>query len=83
MLAYVAKRILFTMPIMLGVAIVCFMLVHLAPSDPLVSVLPPDASEATKKQLMALYGFDQPYHTQFLRWLSRDTVHMLPFDAFH
>ena len=71
MLVYILKRILFTMPIMLGVAIVCFMLVHLAPGDPLVSVLPPDASEDTKKQLMILYGFDQPYHTQFLRWLSR------------
>ena len=55
MLAYILKRILFTMPIMLGVALVCFMLVHLAPGDPLGSVLPPDASETIRQQLMVLY----------------------------
>jgi len=71
MLIYVARRIVYTMPIMLGVAFVCFLLVHMAPGDPLVSVLPPDASEDLKKQMMALYGFDRPYHEQFLRWLGR------------
>ncbi|HRD75541.1 MAG TPA: ABC transporter permease [Hyphomicrobiaceae bacterium] len=71
MLVYLAKRIVFTLPIMLGVAIVCFLLVHLAPGDPLVSVLPPDASEALKQQMMALYGFDRPLVEQFGRWLGR------------
>jgi peptide/nickel transport system permease protein len=71
MLLFIAKRILYTLPIMLGVAIVCFMLVHLAPGDPLVSVLPPDASETLKAQLMGLYGFDRPYYEQFLKWLGR------------
>ena len=74
MLAYIAKRILLTLPIMLGVAIVCFFLVHLAPGDPLVSVLPPDASETLKNQLMALYGFDRSYVEQFGRWLGRALV---------
>ncbi len=56
---------------MLGVAVVCFALVHLAPGDPLVSVLPPDATQDVKQQMMALYGFDRPYHEQFGRWLAR------------
>ncbi len=71
MLIYIAKRIVYALPIMLGVALVCFTLVHLAPGDPLVSVLPPDASETLKQQLMALYGFDRPYPEQFLKWLGR------------
>ncbi|MCX7960160.1 MAG: ABC transporter permease [Burkholderiales bacterium] len=71
MLYYIAKRIAYMVPIMLGVALVCFALVHLAPGDPLVSVLPPDASQAVKEQMMALYGFDRPYHEQFARWLAR------------
>jgi peptide/nickel transport system permease protein len=74
MLTYIAKRIIYTLPIMLGVAIVCFMLVHLAPGDPLVSILPPDASESLQKQLMALYGFDRPYYEQFFKWLGRTLV---------
>ena len=71
MLVFVCKRLIYTLPIMLGVALVCFMLVHLAPGDPLVSVLPPDASENLKRQLMALYGFDRPYWEQFFKWLGR------------
>jgi peptide/nickel transport system permease protein len=71
MLTYIVKRLLYSLPIMLGVSIVCFMLVHMAPSDPLVSVLPPDASDDLKKQLMALYGFDRPYVEQFVKWLAR------------
>ena len=71
MLIYILKRIVYTLPIMLGVTLVCFALVHLAPGDPLVSVLPPDASQAMKQQMMALYGFDRPYYEQFLRWLWR------------
>src|ERR1700733_13366903 len=71
MLIYILKRVVYTLPIMLGVTIVCFALVHLAPGDPLVSVLPPDASESMKQQLMSLYGFDRPYYEQFLLWLWR------------
>jgi peptide/nickel transport system permease protein len=71
MLIYIAKRILYTLPIMLGVAFVCFLLVHMAPGDPLVSVLPPDASDSLKNQMMALYGFDRPYYEQFFKWLGR------------
>jgi len=71
MITYIAKRVVYTLPIMLGVAFVCFLLVHMAPGDPLVSVLPPDASEQLKQQMVVLYGFDRPYHEQFLRWLAR------------
>ncbi|MEZ0302596.1 MAG: ABC transporter permease [Hyphomicrobiaceae bacterium] len=71
MLIFICKRLVYTIPIMLGVAVVCFMLVHLAPGDPLVSVLPPDASENLKQQLMTLYGFDRPYWEQFFKWLGR------------
>jgi peptide/nickel transport system permease protein len=74
MLTYIAKRVIYTLPIMLGVAIVCFLLVHLAPGDPLVSVLPPDASEQLRQQMLVLYGFDRPYYEQFFKWLSRALV---------
>jgi peptide/nickel transport system permease protein len=71
MLAYLVRRILYTMPIVLGVALVCFMLVHLSPGDPLVSVLPADASVDLQNQLRTLYGFDRPYYVQFFSWIWR------------
>lgn len=71
MLATLARRIAYTIPILLGVSLVCFALVHIAPGDPLVSVLPPDASVDLQKMLIALYGFDRSYPEQFGIWLWR------------
>jgi peptide/nickel transport system permease protein len=71
MAIYLLKRIVYTIPIVVGVAVVCFILVHIAPGSPLDSVLPPDASKDLKDQLMALYGFDRSYIEQFLRWSWR------------
>ena len=46
MWAYTAQRILYAVPIALGVTVVCFALVYLAPGDPVQMLLPPDASQA-------------------------------------
>jgi peptide/nickel transport system permease protein len=71
MLSFLLRRILYTLPIMLGVALVCFALVHLAPGDPLVSILPPDASQELQAKLMELYGFNRSYPEQFASWVWR------------
>ncbi|MDH1702416.1 ABC transporter permease [Comamonas terrigena] len=71
MLAYLLRRVLYTLPIMLGVALLCFALVHLAPGDPLVSVLPADASAELQAQMRELYGFNRPLPEQFARWVWR------------
>ena len=69
MLAYVAKRLVLVAPVVLAVALVCFLLVHIAPGDPLVSVLPPDASAELADQMRRAYGFDRPLPVQFAMWL--------------
>lgn len=71
MIRTLVHRVGYAIPIMLGVALLCFMLVHLAPGDPLVSILPPDASADLQKQIMQLYGFDRSYPEQFASWLWR------------
>jgi len=71
MLQFLIRRVLYTLPIMLGVALVCFALVHLAPGDPLVSILPPDASQQMQQDLRKLYGFDRSYPEQFASWVWR------------
>jgi peptide/nickel transport system permease protein len=68
---YVLRRVVLALPIMLGVAVVCFALVHLAPGDPLVSVLPPDASSEMQEQLRELYGFNRSLPEQFGSWVWR------------
>ena len=68
---YLLRRVVYALPIMLGVAFLCFMLVHIAPGDPLVSILPPDASAELQRQLMELYGFNRPLPVQFASWVWR------------
>jgi peptide/nickel transport system permease protein len=74
MLQYLLRRVAYTLPIMLGVSVVCFALVHIAPGDPLISVLPPDATAEVRDQIAGMYGFDKSYPEQFLRWLTRAAV---------
>jgi len=71
MTLFLLRRLLYALPIVVGVSFVCFALVHIAPGDPLLSVLPPDATDAVRAQMMAAYGFDRPYWEQFLRWCWR------------
>jgi peptide/nickel transport system permease protein len=71
MWAYAARRILYAVPIAIGVTVICFGLVFLAPGDPMVNLLPPDASPADAAYLRKLYGFDQPVPIQYAKWLLR------------
>lgn len=69
MLAYVARRIVYVVPVVISVALVCFLLVHITPGDPLVAILPADASQELANQLRNAYGFDRPLPVQFGLWL--------------
>ena len=71
MLLYIVKRILYVLPVALGVSLVCFMLVHIAPGDPLTAMLPADASAETQQEMRAVYGFDKPLPVQYGLWLGR------------
>ena len=68
-LLYIARRIVYVIPIVISVALVCFMLVHITPGDPLVAILPADASQELANQLRVAYGFDRPLPVQFGLWL--------------
>lgn len=71
MLIYVARRLLYTLPIAVGVSLVCFSLIHLAPGDPLSAVLPENASPQLIADVRAAYGFDKPLPIQYLFWLGK------------
>jgi peptide/nickel transport system permease protein len=71
MFAYIARRILYVVPIALGVTIIIFGLVHIAPGDPLNAVVPPDAPKETVELLIVAYGFDKPIPVQYFLWLTR------------
>lgn len=69
MLLYTLKRLLYATPVAFGVSVVCFLLVHLAPGDPLSAILPVDATQSMIDEMRAAYGFDKPLPIQYLIWL--------------
>lgn len=68
---YALRRLILTIPILLGVTVICFALVQLAPGDPVQSLVRPDATPEQIQSLRAFYGLDQPLVVQYFLWLWR------------
>ncbi len=71
MFTYLIRRILYVVPIGLGVTVLVFALVHIAPGDPISAIVPPDAPEEMVQELRKAYGFDRPLPIQYATWLGR------------
>jgi peptide/nickel transport system permease protein len=69
--AYLVRRVLAVIPVMVVVVTVVFLLIHLIPGDPASAMLGPDATpaqiEATRRQL----GVDRPVYEQLLKFYGR------------
>lgn len=73
LIAYTGKKMLWMLFVLLGITIVSFVVIHLAPGSPtdLQTTLNPMASEVTRQRLEAIYGINRPLHIQYIDWLSR------------
>ena len=71
MLFYILRRLIYTVPIALGVSLICFALVHIGPGDPLSTLLPEDAPQEVVDRLKAEYGLDKPLVLQYVIWLGK------------
>jgi peptide/nickel transport system permease protein len=69
MLAYAARRVLATIPVMLLVALFVFSLLYLAPGDPAAVIAGEQASAADIERVRASLGLDQPFVVRFADWL--------------
>jgi len=70
MTRYVVQRVLSLIPVLIGVTLLVFLIMQLAPGDPVKIMLGPHASEEAVTQLRRDMGLDQPMHIQYLRWLG-------------
>ena len=71
MFIYILKRVLYAIPIALSVTVVSFVLVYLAPGDPLNAIAPADAPADVIAALKSAYGLDRPVPVQYGMWLLR------------
>jgi peptide/nickel transport system permease protein len=74
MFAYTLRRLLLAVPLLLGITFISFMVIHLAPGDP-IEVQTGDMTERNireaYKALREMYGLDKPLHVQYFNWLTR------------
>ncbi|MEI7495089.1 MAG: ABC transporter permease [Betaproteobacteria bacterium] len=71
MWVYILKRLLYALPIALSVTVISFMLVYLAPGDPLNAIAPADAPAEVIEALKSAYGLDKPVPVQYGLWVWR------------
>jgi peptide/nickel transport system permease protein len=71
---YIIKRLLQIIPVVLGVTLIAFALIHLAPGDPVRTMLGQHATQQEIDQIRAKYGLDQPLFVQYFIWLG-DVLH--------
>ncbi|MDR2140261.1 MAG: ABC transporter permease [Deltaproteobacteria bacterium] len=72
MLKYALKRILLMIPALVGITLISFAVMRLAPGDPtdLVTNLNPQAGQQARIRLREIYGLDKPIHLQYWNWLK-------------
>jgi peptide/nickel transport system permease protein len=73
MLVYLLKRLALMVPMLLGITLVSFTVIHLAPGTPveIQTTMNPKASLEAQKRLIELYGLDKPLKVQYWDWLKR------------
>ncbi len=70
MLSFAIRRILYAIPILLGVSVVVFALMQLAPGDVADILIPPEAPREVADLIRAKFGLDKPIHIQYLLWVG-------------
>lgn len=78
MLTYIIRRILGIIPLLLGITIISFIIIHLAPGKPttIEQSLNPKVSLEVRQRLEKLYGLDKPIYIQYITWLK----HLIKLD---
>jgi peptide/nickel transport system permease protein len=70
MATYVIRRLIQAIPILIGISVISFIIIHLAPGDPIDRFRSGRVSAQTIQNLIRLYGLDKPLIQQFFSWFT-------------
>ncbi|SHM69635.1 ABC transporter permease [Roseibium suaedae] len=71
MFTYLVRRLIYVLPVAIGVSMFCFLLVHIAPGDPLTAIMPVDATAEEQAAMRSAYGLDKPMPVQYAIWIGK------------
>ena len=70
-LAYVLRRLVATVPVLLGISLIVFFMIHLVPGDPAKTLLGIRATPEAVAALHRSFGLDKPLWQQYLDFMGR------------
>jgi len=70
MLRYILKRLWHTVYVVIGISMISFFFIHLS-GDPVLLMLPGDASDQEIEELRGQLGFNDPLYVQYVRFVSK------------
>ncbi|MGE5309045.1 MAG: ABC transporter permease [Deltaproteobacteria bacterium] len=70
---YLLRRLLGLIPLLFGITVISFAIIHLAPGKPaeVEQSMNPRVSAEARARLEKLYGLDRPLHVQYLEWVGK------------
>lgn len=73
MASYILRRLMQMIPIILGITIISFAVIHLAPGKPtdLMTQMNPKIDFEAREKLERIYGFDKPLYIQYINWVGK------------
>lgn len=72
MISYIIKRIIYFIPLLIGITLISFFIIHLAPGKPAsLQDFNPKISLEVRDRMMHLYGLDKPLYVQYFEWVKR------------
>lgn len=70
MFNYAVRRLLFAIPLIIGITLISFTIIHLAPGDPVLRFISPDTSQADLERMRHVMGLDRPIPVQYAVWFG-------------
>ena len=70
MLTYTVRRIVMMLPILVGISVISFSIMYVAPGQPAVMNLDPEISPAARERQIEALGLNEPPHVQYVKWLG-------------
>lgn len=67
---YALRRLLTLIPILIGVGLVTFLAIHLAPGNPVDQILADNANREAAENLRQQWGLNDPLPVQYVRWFG-------------
>jgi len=69
-IAYLLRRLVGAIPLLLGILTLIFFIINLAPGDPTARYFNPNVAPEVIEQMRRNFGLDRPLHVQYFKWLT-------------